>query len=54
MISSYFIGFRYRNVGQPKGLDDDAKWIAMFELAIPNSDAWANEEWDQNTSDWKW
>lgn len=55
MISSYFIGFRDRNVAQRKGtLVLDILWIASFGLAIPNSNAWRKEGWNQDTSGWKW
>ncbi|KAJ5176616.1 uncharacterized protein N7482_002493 [Penicillium canariense] len=52
----YFIGFRHRNkaAGPPRGIVPDEKWIAYYELAKPNSDAWLKEGWNQDTTEWKW
>ena len=54
MSYGYFIGFRDRDVGQPKGPIVDVKWIAMYGLAIPNSNAWLQQGWNHDTTDWKW
>ncbi|KAJ5405279.1 hypothetical protein N7465_006563 [Penicillium sp. CMV-2018d] len=50
----YFIGFRDRNVGQTKGPIETVKWMAYYGLAIPDSNAWLKEGWNQDTSAWKW
>ncbi|KAF7179098.1 hypothetical protein CNMCM7691_008027 [Aspergillus felis] len=50
----YFIGFRDRNAGKFDKLRVDARWVARYGLAIPNSNAWRKEGWNGDTSDWKW
>ncbi|GFF31808.1 hypothetical protein IFM58399_03004 [Aspergillus lentulus] len=50
----YFIGFRDRNIGQFDSLVVDAKWVARYGLAKPNSDAWRKEGWNEDTSGWEW
>jgi hypothetical protein len=53
---SYFIGFRDRNVATspPEHPPSSAEMMALFGLAKPSSDAWLEDGWNADTSEWKW
>lgn len=56
MYCSYFVG-RFSKAGKPKRPVEygGAEWIATFELAKPDpSDRWEDDDWDKDTSRWKW
>lgn len=55
MYCSYFVG-RFGKAGKPKRpVEFGAEWIATFELAKPDpSDRWEDDDWDKDTSRWKW
>ncbi|KAJ5181699.1 hypothetical protein N7449_011846 [Penicillium cf. viridicatum] len=51
---SYFFG-RFNKTSKRKRPVEFAEWIATFELAKPvPSVRWVDDDWDKDTSRWKW